>query len=97
MKKRNLIHILLLILLFYQLALAEITLPEEFLGFKPGTQRKLADMHQILKYFEMLNETSNRVQVEEVGKTTKKNSFIVAYISSEENLRNLEQYRDYQQ
>jgi len=85
------------ILILFQLASAQIQSPEDFLGFKVGTAKKLADMHQIIDYFKQIDATSDRIFVEEVGKTTEGNPFIVAYISSVDNHQNLEKYREFQQ
>jgi hypothetical protein len=76
---------------------AQVTSPEQFLGFKPGTEKKLADMNQVVEYFRMLDGQSGRILVQEVGKTTEGNPFIVAIITSEKNQKNLEKYRTYQQ
>ncbi|MBN2244991.1 MAG: hypothetical protein JW755_04010 [Candidatus Aminicenantes bacterium] len=76
---------------------ADLRKPEDFLGFKVGTERKLADMHQINEYFRYLDEASPRIKVVEVGKTTMGNPFIVAYITSEENQERLDLFRSFQQ
>lgn len=76
---------------------AQVPKPEEVLGFKIGEDRKVADMRQILDYFKKIDEASERIKVEEVGKTTMGNPFIVAVITSEENHKNLETYQRYQQ
>ncbi len=76
---------------------AQVPKPEEVLGFKIGEDRKVADMRQILDYFRKIDEASERVKVEEVGKTTMGNPFVVAVITSEENHKNLETYLRYQQ
>jgi len=85
------------ILLLVQIAFADIPSPKKNLGFKIGSDRKLADMHQISKYFKLLEKNSERITVKEIGKTTEKNPFIVAFITSKENHKNLEKYRKYQQ
>ena len=76
---------------------AQIRSPEEYLGFEVGSDRNLADMFQILDYFRILDEASARIEVREVGKTTEGNPFVVAFITSEANHRNLEDYRSIQQ
>ncbi len=76
---------------------AQMQPPEDFLGFEVGTDRKLADMYQILEYFQKLDWASDRITVDEVGKTTMGNPFIVAVITSEANHRDLEKYRMIQQ
>ncbi len=70
-----------------------ITSPEEFSGFRIGEDRKLARWDRIVEYFRVVASESDRVVVEEVGKTTEGNPFIVAYVSSPENLARLEEIR----
>ena len=76
--------------------MSDIILPGEHLGFKVGTNRKLADWPEIVKYFQEIDELSNRVKVDVLGETTKGNPFLLATISSPENLERLEEYRDIQ-
>ncbi|MCJ7682612.1 MAG: hypothetical protein MUP70_17920, partial [Candidatus Aminicenantes bacterium] len=88
---------LILLLLTACLSSAQIPKPEEVLGFKIGTARKMADMNQIVDYFQKLGKASDRVVVRELGKTTEGNPFIVAIITSAANHRELEKYRAIQQ
>jgi hypothetical protein len=67
--------------------------PEEHLGFRVGTDRKLADWPEIVEYFMKVGEASPRVKVEELGETTLGNPFILATVSSPENIENLEELR----
>ena len=67
--------------------------PKSVLGFYPTDDRTIADWKQILDYFGKLSAASDKVKVEEIGKTTLGKSQIVAYISSAENIRNLDKYR----
>ena len=71
---------ILSILLLHQISSAQIPSPKDFLGFEVGDAKKLADMHQIIDYFHQLDAASDRVTVEEVGKTTGGNPFIVAIL-----------------
>ena len=52
--------------------------PESVLGFRPGADRQLADWTQIVDYFRRLDAASDRVRVEEVGRTTEDRPFLVA-------------------
>ncbi|OGD58129.1 hypothetical protein A3K78_00825 [Candidatus Bathyarchaeota archaeon RBG_13_52_12] len=70
--------------------------PEEHLGFKIGEDRKLADWPEIVSYFRKVAAISDRVRVEELGKTTEGKPFLLATISSPENLRRLEEIRQIQ-
>jgi len=75
---------------------AEILNPEKFLGFKVGQDFKLANWKQIVEYFRLLDESSDRVKVLELGKTTLNRPLIMAIISAEDNLANLEKYKNIQ-
>jgi hypothetical protein len=97
MEKRRILSLTIVFLFIAPLLSAQVTSPDEFLGFKVGTDKKLADLHQIVEYFDKLDGESERVSVEEVGKTTMGNPFIVAIITSENNQKDLEKYRKYQQ
>ena len=67
--------------------------PESFFGFRPGEDYKLAGWEKIVAYFQILDESSDRIRVEELGKSTQGNPFIMAVISSQENLDGIEEIR----
>jgi len=90
-------HFALVFFCLVSMLSAQVTSPEQFLGFKVGADKQLADMVQIVAYFRMLDDQSERISLLEVGKTTEGNPFIVAVITSEKNQKNLERYRRYQQ
>ncbi|MFP5262443.1 MAG: M14 family metallopeptidase [Blastocatellia bacterium] len=71
--------------------------PRDTLGFAPGEDRKLANWPQIVDYFKRLDSASDRVSVHQAGVSTERRPFIVAIISSEENMRNLPRIRAAQQ
>jgi len=68
--------------------------PTEFLGFEVGADRTLADYHQIVSYFEYLAKGSPRMELEKMGETTNGNDFILAMISTPENLRERKRYQE---
>jgi hypothetical protein len=67
--------------------------PESVLGFVPGEDRELADWAQVLAYLRALDEASQRVSVEEVGRTTGDRPFVIATVTSEANHARLEAIR----
>src|SRR5581483_11954566 len=73
---------------------AAIQSPSQFLGFEAGADRNLADYRQIASYFRALASSSPRVQVETLGKTTLGEDYILAVISSEANMRNLQRIKE---
>ena len=70
-----------------------IPAPESVLGFVPGEDRKLADWSQVLAYLQALDEASDRVPVEEVGKTTEGRPFLIVTVTSAANMARLEEIR----
>lgn len=68
--------------------------PEQTFGFKPGADRKLADFAQITSYFKALAAASPRVRLFTIGKSTEGRDMILAAISSEQNLQQLDRYKD---
>ncbi|MBI3404714.1 MAG: hypothetical protein HY046_04585 [Acidobacteria bacterium] len=67
--------------------------PEQFLGFRVGTDKKVATWPQVVQYMKMASERSDRIRFEELGKTTMGNPFILLTISSPKNLARLEEIR----
>jgi len=72
---------------------AQVPSPKSVLGFHPTDDRTIADWQQINDYFAKLDKASNKVTVREIGKSTNGNPLIVAFISSQDNIKNLEKYR----
>jgi Zinc carboxypeptidase len=70
--------------------------PREFFGFEMGADRKLANWPEILQYFQELAESSDRVDLAQLGKTTLGKSFIALVVSAPENLQRLEHYKSVQ-
>jgi len=73
----------------------EVTPPEKHLGRPVGVDFQLADWNEVKGYFEKLDRESPRVQVAKVGVTTEGRDFLLATISSEENLSHLDRIKEY--
>lgn len=67
--------------------------PEEFLGYKVGSDYKIADYETIQKYFMHLSENSSKLIYQNIGKTSLGKDMFMAIISSEENIKNLDKYK----
>ena len=67
-----------------------IPAPDEYAGFVIGSDGNLLRWEKIVSYFELVSARSDRVLTRELGKTTNGNPFIVATISSPENLARLD-------
>ena len=77
--------------------MSRITTPEEFLGFRVGEDRKLAGWSDMVGYFNCLDSESDRVIVEEIGRSTEGLPFILCAISSPSNLSRMDDIREIQQ
>lgn len=73
--------------------LSQVPSPRSVLGFNPTDDKTIADWRQINDYFTKLDNASNKVLVREIGKTTNGKPLVVAFISSSDNIKNLEKYR----
>jgi hypothetical protein len=61
--------------------------PDQYFGFKIGSDGELARYPKILEYFQVLARQTDRVKYEELGKTTMGNSYPLLRISSPGNLK----------
>lgn len=64
------------------------------IGFRPGTDYKLMDYEQLYQYFQVLAKESGRIKLVEIGKTSDGRPHLLALLSSEENLRNLDRWKE---
>src|SRR5574341_658423 len=67
--------------------------PRDHLGFEVGADRKLADWPEITSYFAKLAASSRTVRVDTLGPSTNGQPFILATISSPENIARLDVIR----
>ncbi|HEU4563061.1 MAG TPA: M14 metallopeptidase family protein [Gemmatimonadaceae bacterium] len=71
----------------------QLPTPREHLGFEVGADRQLADWEQITQYFGKLASASPAVELDTLGTTTQGRPFLLAIISTPENIRKLETIR----
>src|SRR3990172_11728315 len=74
-------------------AWAQIQTPEEFAGFRMGTEGKVVRWEKIVEYLQKVDAASDRVMVEELGKSTRGNPFVMVIISSPKNLARLDEIK----
>jgi len=82
---------LLLLLALSLPAHAALPTPEEFAGFRMGEEGKLVRWEKIVEYYQLADQESDRVTVQELGKSTLGNPFILAVITSPANMARLDQ------
>ena len=72
---------------------AQVPHPKDVFGFTPGDDYQLATYSQFQDYFQKLDEASDRVMMREIGKSVLGKPMMLLFISSEENLKQLEKWR----
>ena len=84
------------LLLLSASASAQLPKPESHFGHPIGVDRELLDWEKVVSYFQALAKTSDKIRVEELGKTAEGRPFIAATIGAAATLRNLDHYREIQ-
>jgi hypothetical protein len=85
------IFILFISIISFQLTAQKLQTPDEFLGYKLGS--RFTRHHSVVDYFKYIAQNSNMVQFQEYGKTNELRTLAVVYVSSPENITNLESIR----
>src|SRR5581483_59914 len=75
-------------------AAARITTPREQLGFNLGDDYEVANYTQLEAYWKKLAAESDRMKLVDIGKTAEGRPQYMALVSSPENLKMLDHYRE---
>lgn len=73
---------------------AQVPHPRDVFGFTPGDDYQLADYGQMLDYYQQLDAASDRVQMIEFGQSALGQPMLLLFISSEENLAQLDRWKE---
>lgn len=76
---------------------AAVPTPQSFFGHEIGADRTVMEWDQVVGYFQALARASDRIRVEELGKSTEGRPFIAAILAEPETLRHLNRYQEIQQ
>ncbi|HTM27193.1 MAG TPA: M14 family zinc carboxypeptidase [Vicinamibacterales bacterium] len=68
--------------------------PKSVLGYHIGAPYKLTYYADILKYYRALAAATPRVKIETIGKSDEGRELVVVWVSSDENIKNLQKNRD---
>jgi glutamine amidotransferase-like uncharacterized protein len=85
---------LLLLLVLSVSAYSQVPKPAEVYGFEVGADYKLADYDMMLSYYDKLDAASERVKKIQIGTTSMGRPMILLFISSEQNMQQLDRWRD---
>lgn len=68
----------------------DLVTPESYFGFQPGSDRMLFTYEELIAYLEKADAMSPRLKLVEIGKSPQGRVIYIAFISSAENITNLE-------
>ncbi|HNS18184.1 MAG TPA: M14 family metallopeptidase [Bacteroidales bacterium] len=68
--------------------------PSGFFGFQPGTDRELFNYEKLIDYLKVLDSGSDRLKLVEIGQSPMGRQMYIAFLSSAENIRDLERLRE---
>ena len=71
-----------------------VTSPKQHFGFDIGDDYQLATYDQFVSYWQKLDKESDRMRVVEIGKTAEGRPQLMAIITSPENFRKLDRYKE---
>src|SRR5687768_12539017 len=73
---------------------AAVTAPRAQFGFELGDDYQLINYKQLSDYWRKLDAESDRMAVQEIGRTSEGRPHLMAIVTAPENHKNLERYRD---
>lgn len=94
---KNILKTLAVIALFAGTSLLkaqQVTTPEQFFGFKPGTDRMLFTYEQLVEYLKTVDGQSDRLAMFPIGTSPMGKPMYVACFSSPANLKNLDRLKE---
>ena len=96
MQKRNAGLTLVLLASMFGAAVAQtpVTSPKEQFGFNIGDDYQLANYTQLSEYWKKLAQQSDRIKLEEIGKSAEGRPMHMAIVTSPENHKKLGRYRE---
>ncbi len=94
MIKKTLLLSLCLVALLVGAKAQQVTSPKDHFGFAMGTDYHLATFDQTEEYFKKIASESDRIKLVSIGKTAEENEQYMLIVTSPENHKNLEQYRE---
>ena len=94
MRHRALLPLALFFFVLPAFSQKKITSPKEALGFNIGDDYQVANYTQLESYWKKLATESDRMKLVDIGKTAEGRTHYMAIITSSENQKNLQKYKD---
>lgn len=89
--KHRILLFLFISLIALPITAQNIKSPSDFLGYKLGS--RFTRHHKVVDYFKYIAQNSNKVQFQKYGETNELRTLAVAFVSSANNIKNLETIR----
>lgn len=67
--------------------------PKDYFGFQPGSEGNLFRYEQLIDYLQTLDKNSARLKMEQIGESPMGKPMYILFISSEENIQNLDKLK----
>ena len=67
--------------------------PKDYFGFQPGSEGNLFNYEQLISYLQTLDQNSSRLKMEQIGESPMGKPMYILFISSEENIQNLDKLK----
>lgn len=97
MTKKTILCFLLTAGFTLHVAAQKITSPKDFFGFNIGDNYQLVNYTQTEKYFQLITKQSDRALITDIGKTEEGRTQYMMIVSSPENLKRLDEYKQISQ
>ena len=94
MKKRLLILFTVLATVQIITAQSGLKKPSEFFGFEPGSDRNLFSYEQLIDYLKVLDASSDRLELREIGKSPLGKPMYIAFVSDTSNISRLDELKE---
>ncbi len=93
---RNCFSLLLVFLISFQFSFSQnnISSPEKFFGFVPGSDRNLFNYDKLIGYLQDVDENSDRMVLREAGNSPMGKPMYIAFFSAPENLAKLDELKE---
>jgi len=95
MKRHSFQSIAFLVFIFLSaIAVGQIPTPKEFFGFTPGDDRQMFTYEKMMEYIKLLDQQSPMLHIEQSGTTEMGKPMYIVFISSAENIANLDRLQE---
>ncbi len=78
----------------YAFSQEKLPRPDSFFGFHPGSDRNLFRYEKLIDYLRELDNSSDRLELRQAGKSPEGKPMYIAFISSPENIGNLDELKE---